>query len=131
MKGRIMVVDDAQGIRDSLDVLLTGEGYKVFLAESGEEALRKLPEVAPDAMILDVNMPGIDGYQILKKIRKTIPRKELQIMMLTVNTKAEEEVEAFRLGVDEYVKKSFSNNVLLARVKLMFKSLKRFGKIIK
>jgi two-component system KDP operon response regulator KdpE len=119
---RILVVDDESAIRRALRPPLAELGFQVTEAARGEEALQLLRTVTFDAVLLDVNMPGIGGVETLRRIRAMAPR--LPILMLTVRDKEEEKVEALDLGADDYVTKPFSTRELIARVRAAIRRVK-------
>lgn len=110
----ILVVDDEPHIIEAVSMNLELEGYQVFGASSGYEALRKLTEEIPDLVILDVMMPEMDGFETLKKMREvsTVP-----VIMLTVRDEEINKVRGLDLGADDYVVKPFSPKELVSRVK--------------
>jgi two-component system KDP operon response regulator KdpE len=112
---RILVVDDESAIRRALRPPLLELGFQVAEASRGEEALQLLRSATFDAVLLDVNMPGVGGIETLRRIRSFAPR--LPILMLTVRDQEEEKVEALDLGADDYVTKPFSMQELLARIR--------------
>lgn len=119
---RILVVDDESAIRRALRPPLVELGFQVSEASRGEEALQLLRTTTFDAVLLDVNMPGIGGVETLRRIRLIAPR--LPILMLTVRDKEEEKVEALDLGADDYVTKPFSTRELIARVRAAIRRVK-------
>lgn len=119
---RILVVDDESAIRRALRPPLMELGFQVSEASRGEEALQLLRATVFDAVLLDVNMPGIGGVETLRRIRAFAPR--LPILMLTVRDKEEEKVEALDLGADDYVTKPFSTRELIARVRAAIRRVK-------
>jgi two-component system KDP operon response regulator KdpE len=119
---RILVVDDESAIRRALRPPLAELGFQVAEASRGEEALQLLRTSSFDAVLLDVNMPGIGGVETLRRIRAFAPR--LPILMLTVRDKEEEKVEALDLGADDYVTKPFSTRELIARVRAAIRRVK-------
>jgi two-component system KDP operon response regulator KdpE len=119
---RILVVDDESAIRRALRPPLVELGFQVAEAARGEEALQLLRTATFDAVLLDVNMPGIGGVETLRRIRAFAPR--LPILMLTVRDKEEEKVEALDLGADDYVTKPFSTRELIARVRAAIRRVK-------
>jgi two-component system KDP operon response regulator KdpE len=119
---RILVVDDESAIRRALRPPLMELGFQVAEASRGEEALQMLRAAVFDAVLLDVNMPGIGGVETLRRIRAFAPR--LPILMLTVRDKEEEKVEALDLGADDYVTKPFSTRELVARVRAAIRRVK-------
>jgi two-component system KDP operon response regulator KdpE len=112
---RILIVDDESAIRRALRPPLIELGFQVTEASRGEEALQMLRSSTFDAILLDVNMPGIGGIETLRRIRAASPR--LPILMLTVRDQEEEKVQALDLGADDYVTKPFSTRELIARIR--------------
>ena len=112
---RILVVDDEAAIRRALRPPLLELGFQVAEASRGEEALQLLRSTAFEAVLLDINMPGIGGIETLRRIRAFAPR--LPVLMLTVRDQEEEKVEALELGADDYVTKPFSTRELIARIR--------------
>jgi two-component system, OmpR family, KDP operon response regulator KdpE len=112
--GRILVVDDDPQIRRVMRVTLTGQGYEVDDAKSGEAALEKLREQRFDLVLLDMNMPGIGGLETCREIRA---QSEISIIMLTVRDSESDKVEALDAGADDYVTKPYNAPELLARIR--------------
>lgn len=112
--GRILVVDDEPQIRRIMRTSLTGAGYEVDDAKSGEEALEKVRAFRPDLILLDINMPGMGGLAACRAIRGDA---NVAIIMLTVRNTEASKVEALDAGADDYVTKPFSSEELLARVR--------------
>jgi DNA-binding response OmpR family regulator len=106
----ILVIDDEQGIREFLDTFLRRKGYDVLLAASGREGLKVFRRERPDVVVLDLNMPGIDGLTVLQEIRNLNPSQP--VIILTEAGTAEEEQQVRALGVTEYVVKEFSLHLL-------------------
>jgi two-component system KDP operon response regulator KdpE len=119
---RILVVDDEPAIRRALKPPLAELGFQVSEAGRGEEALQMLRASVYDAVLLDVNMPGIGGIETLRRIRAFASR--LPILMLTVRDQEEEKVEALDLGADDYVTKPFSTRELIARIRAAVRRVK-------
>ncbi|MGO8758926.1 MAG: response regulator transcription factor [Terracidiphilus sp.] len=112
---RILLVDDEPAIRRALRPPLIELGFQVAEASRGEEALQALRAAPYDAVLLDINMPGIGGIETLRRIRVFAPR--LPVLMLTVRDDEEDKVEALDMGADDYVTKPFSTRELIARVR--------------
>jgi two-component system KDP operon response regulator KdpE len=114
----ILVVDDEPRIIEAVSMNLELEGYQVFGASNGYEALKKLTEELPDLIILDVTMPEIDGFETLKMIREvsTVP-----VIMLTIRGEEIDKVKGLELGADDYVTKPFSPRELVSRVKAVLR----------
>ena len=119
---RVLLVDDESAIRRALRPPLVELGFQVTEATRGEEALQILRTEAMDAVLLDINMPGIGGMETLRRIRSFAQR--LPILMLTVRDGEEEKVEALNLGADDYVTKPFSTRELIARIRASVRRVK-------
>jgi DNA-binding NtrC family response regulator len=111
----ILVIDDEAGIRDSLEVLLTFEGYAVSMAEDGEEGLLMVEAGSYDLVLLDLALPGQSGMELLPQI-KTI-RPELPVIMITAYGTVDNVVEAVRAGAENFVQKPWDNEKLLADIR--------------
>lgn len=114
---KILVVDDEKDVRDLVRRILTRGGFEVITALDGKEGLAKVYSEAPDLMILDINMPVMDGWEVCRKIRGDPLYKHLPIIMLTVRRTKEDQLKGLNLGGDEYITKPFYPTELLARVK--------------
>jgi two-component system KDP operon response regulator KdpE len=112
--GRILVVDDEPQIRRIMRTALTGAGYEVDDAKTGEEALEKLRDYHPDLVLLDMNMPGMGGLAACREIRAGTG---VGIIMLTVRNTEADKVLALDAGADDFVNKPFSTPELLARIR--------------
>src|SRR3954469_9185690 len=115
---RILVVDDDEDIRLLLREPLERAGYTVDEAADGRAALRNLFAVPPALVILDVSMPGLDGYETLERIRDL---SEVPVIMLTARAEELEKVRGLRGGADDYVAKPFGRQELLARVQALLR----------
>jgi DNA-binding response OmpR family regulator len=115
---RILVVDDDEDIRILLRELLQRAGYDVDEVEDGRAALRQLYATPPALVILDVTMPGLDGYQTLERIRDL---SDVPVLMLTARTQELEKVRGLSAGADDYVAKPFGRQELLARVQALLR----------
>jgi two-component system KDP operon response regulator KdpE len=112
--GRILVVDDDPQIRRVMRVTLTGQGYEVDDAKSGEAALEKLRDERFDLVLLDMNMAGMGGLETCRAIRD---QSEIAIIVLTVRDSESDKVEALDAGADDYVTKPYNAPELLARIR--------------
>ena len=112
--GKILVVDDDPQIRRVMRVRLTGLGYEIIEARSGEQALEVFREFLPDLVLLDLNMPGMGGQAACRQIREG---SDVPIIILTVSNTENEKVQALDAGADDYVTKPFGMNELLARIR--------------
>lgn len=119
MSGTIMVVDDDEKITALIRRSLVFEGYAVTTANNGADALRRLLEEEPDLLILDVMMPKLDGWEVVRRIREgglTVP-----VLMLTARDEVRDRVKGLELGADDYLVKPFALEELLARVRALLR----------
>lgn len=112
--GRILVVDDDPQIRRVMKATLVGHGYETTAARSGEEALEVLAEEMPNLVLLDMNMPGMDGLETCRAIRHG---SEIPVIILSVRNSEKDKVAALDAGADDYVTKPFGMEELLARIR--------------
>ena len=112
--GKILVVDDDPQLRRVMRMRLTGLGYEITEARSGEQALETFREFLPDLVLLDLNMPGMGGLEACRQIREG---SEVPVIILTVRNTEDEKVEALDAGADDYVTKPFGMKELLARIR--------------
>lgn len=119
--GKILVVDDDQNICELLRLYLEKEGYSVILSHDGEEAIVKFNALAPDMVLLDIMLPGLDGWQVCREIRK---KSNVPIIMLTAKGETFDKVLGLELGADDYVVKPFDTKEVIARIKAV---LRRIG----
>ena len=113
-KGQILVVDDEQAIRDLISEVLTIAGFEVSIATDGLDGLNKIRKEKFDLIILDVNLPKMDGFAILEKVRASAPTQP--IIMISARTEKDDVTHGLRLGADDYVRKPFSVEELVLRV---------------
>ncbi len=116
MAEKILVVDDSRLVIDIVKMRLEMHGYEVRLATNGEEALACIEEEVPDLMVLDVQMPGMDGYEVCRRLREQPELDDLRIIMLT---SSDDKNAAFEAGVDDYLNKDVDLLSLPNRVKLV------------
>lgn len=114
----IFIVDDDLHIRELLTMYFEHDGYNVATAEDGEEALARFAQVKPDAVILDLMLPGMDGYAVCRELRK---KSEVPILMLTARGDTVDKVVGLEIGADDYLAKPFEPKELLARVKAVLR----------
>src|SRR5260370_26305307 len=113
-KGSILVIDDESEIREGLELLLTGEGYGVSSAETGESGLAKLEEHPFDLLLLDVSLPDRNGLELLREIRRRDPH--LSVVLITAYGSIDMARAAFKSGAQDYITKRWSNDELLIQV---------------
>jgi DNA-binding response OmpR family regulator len=118
MSQRLLVVDDDESIREVMKLSLEGEGYMVDTAETAEEALDAIRATAPDLLILDVMLPGMNGFDLTKEIRRT---SSLPIVLLTAKTDTIDKVVGLESGADDYVEKPFEMRELVARLRALLR----------
>ena len=117
-KRRILVVDDEADIRRLVATALDASGYDVHLAADGEEALRMAARYLPDLVLLDIMMPGMDGYAVYDRLRAKPIDLRSPIVFLTARAQIDERLLGFQMGAADYVTKPFHIKELLARVKV-------------
>ncbi len=122
MKEKIMVIEDEQKIADAIAYALKREGYTVEVVYRGDEAVNKMREFNPDAIILDVMLPGMDGYEILKKLKDT---DHIGVIMLTAKEDIVNKILGLELGADDYMTKPFDMRELLARLKSLIRRMQK------
>lgn len=115
---KILIADDDAELRELIGFALRQAGYLVVQAADGAEAIRRFGEEEPDLVILDVNMPKLNGLDVCRQIRSTAATP---IMMLTVRSSEEDQVQGLDLGADDYLTKPFSPRTLLARVRALLR----------
>ncbi|WP_034343795.1 response regulator transcription factor [Deinococcus misasensis] len=116
---RILTIDDDPSLRSFLRRGLTYEGFQVQVAASGDEGLKLIRQQAPNLVILDVMMPGMDGFQVLRELRASHPK--LPVIMLTAKDEEGSQVQGLNEGADDYVVKPISLDVLLARIRAVLR----------
>jgi DNA-binding response OmpR family regulator len=119
----ILVVDDDPEVCQLLDFVLRQEGHDVLVARSGEEALRSVQRSAPDLVILDLMLPGIDGFTVCERLRLA---RSVPVLMLTGLVEERDKIRGLDTGADDYLTKPFSPRELLARVRAL---LRRVGPV--
>ncbi len=120
-KASVLVVDDDVHILRMIQRILKLEGYRVLIAGDGESALNLFDDETPDLVLLDIILPGMDGYAVCKRIREF---SEIPIIMITARDDDEEKVKGLNAGADDYVTKPFSARELAARVRAVLRRTK-------
>jgi len=115
---KVLVADDDAELRELIAFTLAQAGYLVIKASDGSAAVRLFGEESPDLVVLDINMPGLSGFQVCEAIRA---RSRVPVMMLTVRGEEEDLVRALGLGADDYLNKPFSPRTLLARIRALLR----------
>lgn len=117
-KKKILIVDDDENIAELISLYLVKECFDTEIASDGEEAIRKFKEYQPDLMLLDIMLPGIDGYDVCREIRKT---SNVPIIMLSAKGEVFDKVLGLKIGADDYMVKPFDSNELVARVQAIMR----------
>jgi two-component system response regulator MprA len=119
MKSHILIVDDDPRVTDLVRRILAYEGYSVAIASSGNDALTRTLERPPDLIVLDFMLPGIDGLEVVRRLRAA--GDNVPILMLTARDAVTDRVEGLETGADDYLVKPFAPEELLARVKVLLR----------
>lgn len=113
---KALVVDDEPNILLSLEFLMKKQGYTVFIARDGQEALEIIENETPDLVILDIMMPEVDGYQVCQHMRSQDRFKDTKIIFLSAKSKEEEKQRGLELGANLYISKPFSTRNLIKQI---------------
>lgn len=120
-KGRILVVDDEEDILELVKYNLEREGYLVDCVETGEEAIERATAIRPDGILLDLMLPGVDGIEVCRELRKNPDTRTIPIIMMTAKGEEADVVSGLEVGADDYVPKPFSTKVLIARLRALLR----------
>jgi two-component system response regulator MprA len=118
---RILVVDDNDDVRQLVRTVLIQEGHKVQIAADGDSALQTMRSQPPDVLILDIMMPNVDGYSVLKTMTEEGLKKRIKVLVLTAKNAEADWIRGYRLGADHYLTKPFMMVDLLSTVKEMLR----------
>jgi len=118
---KILIVDDTPANIDVLDLFLEKEGYKISIAQSGESALDLADRISPDLILLDVMMPGIDGFETCRRLKSNDKTSDIPIIFITARNESADIIKGFSLGGVDYITKPFSQEEVCARVHLHLK----------
>ena len=118
---KVLIVDDEEHIVELLQFNLVNAGYKVITANNGLGALKKVKENKPDLLLLDLMLPGMDGLDVCKEIKRDKETSKTSIIMLTAKSEELDKILGLELGADDYITKPFSIRELLARVKAVLR----------
>ncbi|HUL61471.1 MAG TPA: response regulator [Methanocella sp.] len=122
MPNKIMVVDDEPDVVDLVKLVLESDGFEVYTAYSGKEALEKIGKVMPDLVLLDIMMPQMDGWEVYSRIRANPKTKDIPVAMLTAKSQSIDKMIGLHVvKVDDYITKPFGRSELLERVKRILK----------
>jgi DNA-binding response OmpR family regulator len=121
MAKKILVIDDEEDYINLVRTVLEPLGYSILSTSNGLEGINRIKSEIPDLVILDVNMPEVNGYQITEQIRRTQEIKHIPIILLTVRRKEDDKVKGLDLGADDYITKPFHPKELIVRVETVLR----------
>ena len=124
-KTKILIVDDDPNISELVKLYLVKEGYEVSEAQSGTDGLSMFKSAAPNLMLLDIMLPGMDGWQVCREVRKV---SNIPIIMMTAKDETFDKVLGLELGADDYIVKPFDMKEVLARIKAVIRRYQQVGK---
>ncbi len=127
---KILVVDDEPFIVEMIEENLSGEGYEVVKAYTGEEALAMVESEEPDLVVLDLMLPGMDGYEVCRQLQRDARFNHIPIIMLTAKSAIADRVSGYDKGADDYITKPFDPDELLVRVRAQLRHLAREEKSV-
>ncbi len=125
MSKRLLIVDDEPNLLRAVAAVLRGEGFEITTARSGREALVAVAQSLPDLIVSDVRMPGMDGFQLARKLRASTHSALVPIVFLTAKDETEDRIEGFESGVDVYLTKPFEPDELVAVIKNILQRVER------
>jgi two-component system response regulator RpaA len=117
----ILVIDDDDIVARSVELSLRHGGFQVTVAHSGVEGLKLARRESPDLIVLDILMPGMDGYEVCRELRADPLLRDVPVLFLTAKTRDEDKIEGFRAGADDYLTKPFNVSELILRVKAILR----------
>ncbi|GGK46283.1 MULTISPECIES: response regulator transcription factor [Flavobacteriaceae] len=118
---KILIVDDEPNIVMSLEYIFKKENFEVFIARDGSEAIEIAEDNLPDIILLDIMMPNVDGYQVLKHLKKNPKLDNIKVLFLSAKNKVSDIELGLQLGADKYISKPFSTKKLVKEVKELLK----------
>lgn len=128
-KGTVLIVDDEPGGRETLEALLLREGYELLFAASGQEALEKAARHLPDLVLLDVMMPGMDGFEVCRRLRADARLADIPVILVTALDDRDSRLEGIEAGADDFISKPFDRVELRARVRTIVR-LNRYRRLL-
>ena len=123
VKKKILIVDDEENIVKLIRLTLGSEGYEIFEALNGEDALEKVNEFMPDIVVLDLMMPKMDGYEVCKRLKENALTRNIPIIMLTAKGSLNDKLKGLKVGAEDYLIKPFNTMELRARVRAHLRKL--------
>ena len=125
MQGKILVIEDIKEMADLVALYLSKEGFEVQTAESGEDGFDVIKVWNPELVILDINLPGMDGFEFLQRFRR---ESDTPVLIVSARDSDEDQIGGLGIGADEYITKPFSPKVLVARVRAVFRRFRDYEK---
>ncbi|HQE18081.1 MAG TPA: response regulator, partial [Aggregatilineales bacterium] len=126
-KGRLLVVEDDQDIANMLRIYFTGQGYDIQIANRGAAALKHTQQQLPQLIVLDINLPDIDGYTVCKTLRTNSRTRHIPIIFLTEKDERSDRIAGLELGADDYITKPFDIEELRLRIANAIRASERMG----
>ncbi|MGB9603899.1 MAG: response regulator [Verrucomicrobiia bacterium] len=123
-KYKVLVIDDEPDVLELIEYNLTAAGFIVIKASEGNDAIKKARDQAPDLIVLDIMLPGIDGFEICKILKRDKSTAAIPIIMLTAKAEEVDRIVGLELGADDYITKPFSPRELVLRIKTLLKRVK-------
>lgn len=127
----ILIVDDSESARDTLEAMLAGEGYRLEFAADGPEALKKVSELRPGLVLLDVMMPGMDGFEVCRRLKSDEAVQYIPVVMVTALDSKEDLVQGLDAGADDFVSKPVNNLELRARVRSLLRAKRQYDELVR
>jgi DNA-binding response OmpR family regulator len=124
MPEKILFIEDEEDVRNAVKFILEGEGYEFYGAGNGPEGIAKVTKYDVDLLLLDIMMPGIDGFEVCRAI-KSEPAIDLPIIFVSAKAEATDIARGFALGADDYIIKPFEPNDLIGRIKRVLEKYQR------
>jgi len=121
IQGTLIIVDDESGGRQALEGLLLNQGYRLAFASSGPEAMEMIPQVLPDLVLLDVMMPGMDGFEVCRRLRSNPVTAEIPVLLVTALDDRDTRLEGISAGADDFISKPYDRAELRMRVKTIMR----------
>jgi len=128
-KSTVLIVDDERSARDTLEALLFREGYELVFAASGHEALTLLQELTPDVILLDVMMPGMDGFEVCQRLKANEQWRHIPVILITALDRREDLVQGLDAGADDFLHKPVNGPELRARVRSMLRIKRQYDEL--
>ncbi len=124
-KQKILLVDDEEDILDFLELILEEQGYSIMKANSGKEALASAQVHRPELILLDIMMPEMDGWEVLKLLKADEETANIPVAMLTARTEMKDKIQGLQEGAIDYICKPFATKELLEKLQIIFAQVKR------